>query len=159
MATKRVVVVCGWMGAKARPVAKYAELYKQLGYDAVVLLSSQGDFLTDGANVHPTAPTDLLPPTESLELIPHMLSNGGCRSWYCFEDHLRGSQRPFHVPAMVFDSAPSRATTKSLLETWKGAGNLPSLGLSLGMRAFLVQLTLYPRTFPSSFCTRTPTRS
>ncbi|KDO28456.1 hypothetical protein SPRG_06695 [Saprolegnia parasitica CBS 223.65] len=45
---------------------------------------------------------------------------------------------------MVFDSAPSRATTKALRETWKGAGNLPSLGLSLGMRAFLVQLTLYP---------------
>ncbi|OQR98890.1 hypothetical protein ACHHYP_07603 [Achlya hypogyna] len=145
MVARRVVVVCGWMESAARPVDKYAQLYRKLGYDAVVLLSSQRDFLTSAANVHPKAAAALLPAVgDSYELIPHMLSNGGCRSWYCLENHLREAKRPFTVPAMIFDSSPSVASFGGFVWMWQGATLLPSRLQVLGTRAFLIALSLYP---------------
>ncbi|OQR94869.1 hypothetical protein ACHHYP_00882 [Achlya hypogyna] len=149
MASKRVVVVCGWMGAGGRPVDKYAQIYRQLGFDAVVLVSSTWDFFKSERQVQAGAAKALLDMVRSsdVEIIPHMLSNGGCRSWYCLEDHLRTALGEVKVPAMIFDSAPSLGTEDAVNFTWWGARHLPSLAECAGVRASLSMLKWLP------FCT------
>ncbi|EQC26850.1 hypothetical protein SDRG_15360 [Saprolegnia diclina VS20] len=149
MTTKRVVVVCGWLNAKARPVAKYAELYKQLGYDAVVLLSGGADLLQPARFLHPNAVATVLAPlkqspTDTLELIPHMLSNGGCRSWFAVERSLRDANERYIVPAMVFDSAPSTNVKDAADFSWPATDALPTLRLRLATRLMLIGMKWYP---------------
>ncbi|OQR98894.1 indole-diterpene biosynthesis protein PaxU [Achlya hypogyna] len=144
MTVKRIAVICGWMDAPSRPVTKYAQLYKRLGYDSVVLLSTKADFLKHEKLVHATTTLESVDARTKVELIPHMLSNGGCRSWYCFEEHLRARQQPYSVPAMVFDSAPYSPRLGALAFTWRGAPFLPTLWDCVAMRAFMVALGSYP---------------
>ncbi|KDO16791.1 hypothetical protein SPRG_17720 [Saprolegnia parasitica CBS 223.65] len=149
MTTKRVVVVCGWLGAKARPVAKYAELYQQLGCDTVVLLSGGADLLQPVRFLHRNAVATLLTPlkqspADTLELIPHMLSNGGCRSWYAVERSLRDADERYTVPAMVFDSAPSTNVRDAADYAWPATDELPTLRMRFLTRLMLIGMKWYP---------------
>ncbi|KAF0693996.1 Aste57867_15094 [Aphanomyces stellatus] len=115
-----VVLVCGWMGASARPVQKYEAMYKALGYHTFTILSHPSDFFRPTASVHKASleafhalvaslghdPQDAAAP---LQLVVHAMSNGGCYSWYCFKAHLIRAGIAFSVPALVFDSAPQLA--------------------------------------------------
>ncbi|OQR98901.1 hypothetical protein ACHHYP_07602 [Achlya hypogyna] len=149
MATKRVVVVCGWLGAKSRPVSKYTELYGAMGYDTVVLLSGEADLLKPHRFVHANAVAQVFMPLKSspddvLELIPHMLSNGGCRSWYSVENYLCAADVRYVVPAMVFDSAPSTNVWDSANYAWRATTELPTFLARLATRAMLIGMKWYP---------------
>ncbi|OQS05125.1 hypothetical protein THRCLA_02700 [Thraustotheca clavata] len=145
MTSKRVVVLCGWMDGQLRLVNKYKSIYEQLGYESIVLLSLKSDFLKDEKLVHSLALPSLLEDTKTnVQFIPHMFSNGGCRSWYCFENHLQSNQVPYKVPAMIFDSAPYTPTFDAIEFTWHGAKFMQTWRDCIDMRFFLIKLGLYP---------------
>ncbi|KAF0756267.1 hypothetical protein AaE_004705 [Aphanomyces astaci] len=106
-----LILVCGWTNADAAQVDAYLEMYKKLGYHALMLPSHGIDFFLPERWVHGAAVDQVrrlaAGQAASLGLIPHVMSNGGCRSWYCFENQLLQARVPFHVVSMVFDSCPS----------------------------------------------------
>ncbi|KAF0744159.1 hypothetical protein Ae201684P_018779 [Aphanomyces euteiches] len=104
-----IVLVCGWMNASPRGVAKYAEMFQRLGYRTIVLESHVSHLFLPRSLIHRAAVQHpLLQATnEELLLVPHMISNGGCLSWTSVQDHLTAEGVRFKVPAMIFDSAPN----------------------------------------------------
>jgi len=110
--TMPIVFVCGWMNGKERPAQKYAQLYERLGYRTIILLSKGSDFFIPNSWVHQSswkALTDTLKHEQS-KVIVHVMSNGGCRSWYCFERQAQMDGVEFEIVSMVFDSCPSLPT-------------------------------------------------
>ncbi|ETV95204.1 hypothetical protein H310_11461 [Aphanomyces invadans] len=116
--TKTVVLLCGWMGAKPRTVDKYAGIYRAMGFETFVLLSTPSDFFKSPNTVHrssfesfrswlstvvPSSASD-----QSVAIVPHIFSNGGARSWVCFQHHLPNLGLNHTVPAMVLDSTPTK---------------------------------------------------
>ncbi|KAF0691513.1 Aste57867_17286 [Aphanomyces stellatus] len=106
-----LVLVCGWIAAKPRTVDKYAAVHQALGYETLTLLATPFEFFTPEASVHTKsfeafkAWRQRFPADEPLHIVPHIFSNGGARTWYCFENHLVRAGMPFHVPGMIIDSA------------------------------------------------------
>jgi hypothetical protein len=91
------------MDGPLKPIQKYASLYQQLGYRIVILTSTSSDFLfAHPWFVHRIAYLKLMRYVKDQEFIAHVMSNGGCRSWYCF--HQKLGLKP---KVMVFDSCPS----------------------------------------------------
>ncbi|KAG9402713.1 Transmembrane protein 53 [Aphanomyces cochlioides] len=87
-------------------------MYNKLGYRTLMLPSHGLDFFLPERWVHMTAIRQVEQIVKDqnnapLEIIPHVLSNGGCRSWYCFENQLIHAGIPFRVASIVFDSCPS----------------------------------------------------
>jgi hypothetical protein len=97
------------MDGNPRAVKKYAQLYESLGFRVLILIATSSHFMGYPISwVHSyTAKLirDKLNGEEDTEWVVHMMSNGGCRSWYCFE---KNYQTPLKVKAMIFDSAPSK---------------------------------------------------
>jgi hypothetical protein len=97
------------MDGNPRAVKKYAQLYESLGFRVLVLIGTSAHFMAYPISwVHSyTAKLirDKLDVETNTQWVVHMMSNGGCRSWYCFE---RNYGKPLQVKAMVFDSAPSK---------------------------------------------------
>ncbi|RHY20039.1 hypothetical protein DYB36_005109 [Aphanomyces astaci] len=111
-----LVLVCGWMHAPSRGVAKYANLFQRLGYRTEVVESHVGHLFMPPAWIHAKSPTVAALESAAsiannddteLVIIPHLISGGGCISWYCVERHLRQRGVRFFVPAMIFDSSPN----------------------------------------------------
>ncbi|KAG9400305.1 hypothetical protein AC1031_010523 [Aphanomyces cochlioides] len=109
-----IVIIRGWMGGNPRSVAKYASLYQELlGLVTYTLLSKPIDIFSSPATVHSATIKDfkewLVKRFDSVDggltIMPHMLSNGGCWSWTCFQRHLQQAGMSFRVPCMVIDSA------------------------------------------------------
>ncbi|KAF0694736.1 Aste57867_14412 [Aphanomyces stellatus] len=106
-----LVLVCGWTNADSEQVQQYVEMYKSLGYRTLMLPSQGLDFFLPERWVHMAAVEQVrrlwTDPSTPLDIVPHVLSNGGCRSWYCFENQLIQAAIPFRVTSIVFDSCPS----------------------------------------------------
>ncbi|ETW05867.1 hypothetical protein H310_03525 [Aphanomyces invadans] len=106
-----MVLVCGWMHAPSRGVTKYADLFQRLGYCTEVVESHVGHLFLPPAWIHTKSAArvavECTSSSEELIIIPHMISGGGCISWYCMERHLRHRGVRFRVPAMIFDSSPN----------------------------------------------------
>jgi hypothetical protein len=105
-----LVLICGWMNASRRGVIKYTELYDPLRFQTIVLESHVSHLFLSPSAIHASTAKDILkryPPSEELVIIPHMISNGGCITWVSLEKHLVESGVHFHVPGMIFDSAPN----------------------------------------------------
>jgi hypothetical protein len=100
-----IVVVCGWMDGNPKAVKKYAEMYSSLGYRTLVLISTSAHFLALPSSwVHYDTVSKVKEMVKGDETwIVHMMSNGGCRSWYCFDQKLK-----VNVKSMIFDSAPTK---------------------------------------------------
>ncbi|KAF0693995.1 Aste57867_15093 [Aphanomyces stellatus] len=100
------------MSAKPRSIQKYEAMYKALGYHTFVLLASPMDNFRPTASIqkHSIQPFHTflasLDRTTNLELVVHLMSNGGCRSWFAFQKHLVKTTTPFTISAIVIDSAP-----------------------------------------------------
>ena len=108
--TKPLVLVCGWLNAPRRGVVKYVEMYKSFQYQTMMLESNASFFVLSPSSIHKDAVAQvqkLRRASDELVIIPHMISNGGCISWYCLEDHLAKAGISYRVPAMIFDSAPN----------------------------------------------------
>ncbi|ETV95205.1 hypothetical protein H310_11462 [Aphanomyces invadans] len=110
-----VVVICGWLMAKHRPLEKYVELYAAMGYRTFVLHSNPWHLFLPQSTVQKKAFLEFQAWVESetrtndaVVILPHILSNGGCWSWYCLENHIVQAGVPFKVPTMILDSAPSK---------------------------------------------------
>ncbi|KAF0686116.1 Aste57867_22081 [Aphanomyces stellatus] len=129
-----LVLVCGWIGGSARAVTKYTPIFHRLGYETTVVPSTIKHFYLTPEATHPEVAARIrasTSPDEELVLIPHMLSNGGCISWYAIQRHLNQAGVRFHVPAMIFDSAPHSingfhmydasvgTSLDSILDSWK----------------------------------------
>jgi pimeloyl-ACP methyl ester carboxylesterase len=101
-----IVAVCGWMDGPLKPVQKYAVLFHQLGFRVVILRSTSADFLLTPAWLVHRASFQKLKSMVTPEdyWISHIMSNGGCRSWYCLEKHFG---QDLNLKAMIFDSSPS----------------------------------------------------
>ncbi|EQC26851.1 hypothetical protein SDRG_15361 [Saprolegnia diclina VS20] len=150
MSTKKrlVVVVCGWMGGSRRAVDKYAAVYTRLGCkDVVVVQNSMLDFFK--ADVHAATAARLQQLGDDCAFVPHLLSNGGCKSWTSIDTHMRNANHAFHVPAMVFDSAPSRGEQAAVDFTWRGARHLRTLRERLAVRLSLSALKWLPPFRPA----------
>ncbi|KAI8912496.1 hypothetical protein EDD86DRAFT_245671 [Gorgonomyces haynaldii] len=99
--TKPVMVVCGWMDAKPRPVMKYCQLYQEMGFRVVCLLSTSSTFFLPAYFVHREAAALLREHLDQVHV--HLMSNGGCSSWIKFKSHL-----PLLKPlSFVLDSCPT----------------------------------------------------
>jgi hypothetical protein len=102
-----IVCVCGWMDGNPRSVKKYAELYSSLGYRILILICTSQDFLLYPTSwVHSNTAKKIKSKLCGDERwIVHLMSNGGCRSWYCLETNLK-----VNIKSIIFDSAPSKFT-------------------------------------------------
>ncbi|KAF0686117.1 Aste57867_22082 [Aphanomyces stellatus] len=98
------------MGGSARAVSKYTPIFHRLGYDTTVVPSTIKHFYLTPESSHRDVAdgirASLASSSQELVVIPHMLSNGGCMSWYAIQQHLVHAGVHFTVPAMIFDSAP-----------------------------------------------------
>ncbi|CAK4085043.1 unnamed protein product [Aphanomyces euteiches] len=117
MGARPIVLVCSWLNGKPRVVQKYAGLYESLGYPTFTLLCNATDMFLPETQVHTKSfhafqtwldTTTAIEPNEPLVIVPHLMSNGGCWSWYCFENHLVRAGIPFRVPSIILDSAMNR---------------------------------------------------
>lgn len=110
-----VVIVCGWLGGKSRVVAKYAALYQEsLGLDTFTLLSAPSDYVKLERRHHVASFKTFRKRLANhhdkrsrLVIIPHVMSNGGCYSWNCFQSHLDRAGISFDMPCTIFDSCLS----------------------------------------------------
>ncbi|KAJ3304247.1 hypothetical protein HDV03_002984 [Kappamyces sp. JEL0829] len=109
MTSKTLVVVCGWMNGSRKTVLKYSQLYKELGLETLVLLSSTSHFLLYPLRwIHTKEAVELramLETQQITQIVVHIMSNGGATSWLALESKFPKGYLP--VKAMVFDSAPS----------------------------------------------------
>ncbi|KAF0686113.1 Aste57867_22078 [Aphanomyces stellatus] len=106
-----LVLVCGWVAGSTRAVTKFTPIFHRLGYETAVVPSSISHLYFTPSQIHPDIADTLrasaaASPNRDLVLIPHMLSNGGCISWQAIQHQLVRAGVRFHVPAMLFDSAP-----------------------------------------------------
>jgi hypothetical protein len=110
-----IVVVCGWLNGSLKPVSKYAVLYATMGYRVLILLSKSYEwiFYPDSLLHLQTFNRikSIINPNE--QFIIHLMSNGGCRSWFCLEKHLK--TKNINPLVIVFDSCPSYLDLNSKL--------------------------------------------
>jgi pimeloyl-ACP methyl ester carboxylesterase len=98
-----IVALCGWMDGPMKPIQKYAAFFEQLGFRVIILRSQSSDIFLPTWYVQRWTSWRLGRLLKNDEWIAHIMSNGGCRSWYCLQQHL-GNIKP---NAMIFDSCPS----------------------------------------------------
>ena len=142
-----LVVVCGWMKASRRGVQKYADMHT-LRYRTTTLESHIPDLFRSPASMHKGALhriQSLHPTTDELVIIPHMISNGGCISWYALEDHLVKAGIPYRVPAMIFDSSPNTPAAWNPLYAAGGFQALDALTQDIAppVRRVLIKAALF----------------
>jgi pimeloyl-ACP methyl ester carboxylesterase len=94
------------MDGPLKPVQKYAVLFHHSGFRVVILRSTSADFLlTPAWLVHRATFSKLKTMVTPEDVwISHLMSNGGCRSWYCLEKQFNQN---LNLKAMIFDSSPS----------------------------------------------------
>lgn len=101
-----IILLCGWLDGQFGHVVKYLEMYVELGLPVIMLVSNSLDitfYLTSFVHNDTAKVLKHILPANSV-FIPHIMSNGGIRSFLCLRDNFAG-QIP--VKAMIFDSCPS----------------------------------------------------
>lgn len=104
---KPIILLCGWLDGQYEHIVKYLEMYNQQLHLPVIMLESISMditfYLTSFVHNDTAKVLKHVLPTDSV-FIPHIMSNGGIRSFLCLKDNFAG-QLP--VKAMIFDSCPS----------------------------------------------------
>lgn len=115
-----LVIMCSWMGAAKRHIAKYVAGYqKQLPDARILLIQSSLSQVTWQSNKHQQrqlAPAvavirSMAKTSQATKIILHIFSNGGAQSYCQLGAAYRGETgRHLPVSSIICDSSPGRAT-------------------------------------------------
>ena len=149
---KPLMVVCGFADGKIQFTQKYADLYQDMGFRVLILQSTFFDFLVKPKSwVHWSsyqATKDKIGSRVSF----HIMSNGGARSFCCFEDHFKSNFKPLEIELMIIDSCPTlEAKTfpgTKFFVSW--LPNIVAKVLDIVLIPFLMGSSLWSKVNPKS---------
>jgi hypothetical protein len=123
-----LILICGWMDARPRHVAKYTagyeKLYPSARIIAVITTAVDVVFTTTGANVKRVKPVlDIfytLPP--STKILAHFFSNGGAfTTMLIAKKYLEKTGKSLPITAVILDSTPGRASYEATIQAFSVA--------------------------------------
>ncbi|KAI8619168.1 hypothetical protein BC830DRAFT_826635 [Chytriomyces sp. MP71] len=126
---KQHAIVFGWMNADPKHVSKYANVYRNRGFDVHVVLSDSSQLWDTSSKVqipheallrHLNALKLLSDPSSTKETrieapkaVIHALSNGGCIQLRNLVHHLHSNGKSLNARAVILDSCPGYATPET----------------------------------------------
>lgn len=148
-----IVVVSGWMDGSASLVIKYANIYRAMNYKVLILLSKSSQWLFyPDYFIHLKTfikIRNLIVPEQ--DFILHLMSNGGCKSWYALEKKLL----PMKIKSklFIFDSCPTSFSKESALYNPFFLGNVFLHKLvTILLKVIKFYYLLYPEAHSFSVC-------
>jgi hypothetical protein len=106
---KPIILLCGWLDGQYQYLVKYLELYVSLGFPVVMLESVSADltfYLTSFVHNDTAKVLKHILPKDAT-YVPHLMSNGGIRSFFSLKDNFDNFDRTLPISAIVLDSCPS----------------------------------------------------